>query len=85
MQDDRFFSDYAQATLIVRGTVKSVTRQGSDTVLELTSGVPTRVLCDLGADASGLTGGDTVKVIARSSDAERGSGTVVLKKCNVAP
>ncbi len=83
MQQDEFYSDYRGAVLLVQGTVAGVSRQGGDSILELTTSEPTKVLCDLGNRASPATAGDAVTVQARAADARREPSAVVLTGCTV--
>jgi hypothetical protein len=83
MQEDHFFSDYDQDTLLVRGTVGSVTRQNNDLLVELDTSIETYVLCDLGTASPKLQAGDTITVTARGADAQRASSAVLLMNCHI--
>src|SRR5437879_10746848 len=49
MQEDRFFSDYGQNTLLVRGVLASLYWQNNVHVAALSTSIQTTVLCDLGS------------------------------------
>lgn len=82
MQEDHFFSDYRNATLVVSGTVASVTSENGDAIIELATSIPTKVRCDLGAGPVAVRVGEPVKVT--SSDGERVPDAVLLRDCAVA-
>ena len=84
MQEDRFFADYGSAMLVVRGTVTSVNHQ-ENTVVELGTNVPTKVSCDVGNRSYPVYVGETVRVTARASDAQRAQSMVTLERCSVQP
>ncbi len=85
MQEDHFFSDYGQTTLLVQGTVSSVNTQDNDVIVALETSVPTKVLCDLGDHPTTVQVGDsiTVKSDYPQRDASRQSFAVMLKNCSI--
>jgi hypothetical protein len=83
MQEDRFFSDYGQATLLVQGSVSSVSQQNGREIVDLRTGEPTKVLCDLAGPSAQVRDGETITVRVQGSDAQRDQGAVVLANCVV--
>jgi hypothetical protein len=83
MQEDHFYSDYRGDTLLVQGTVSHVYQQNSDTVAELRTSAPTKVLCNLGSHSSPVHVGDTLIVSASAADAQRQESAVMLVNCSV--
>ncbi len=83
MQEDRFYSDYVHKTLVVQGTVSAVRQQGNDLLIELTTSIPTRVLCDVGNHGTAASPGDRITVQASSDEAQRGAESVLLQSCSV--
>lgn len=83
MAEDRFFSDYGHSTLLVDGTVLSVTRQDDDLIIELGTSAPNRVLCDIGNQVTSVSPGDTITVQAPSNDARRQGSAVLLRSCSM--
>ena len=81
MQDDRFFADYGNTTLVVQGIVSSVTQQNGDVIIRLKTSGPMKVLCHLGNHLPKLTVGDTITV--QSADPQRNGSAVGLWNCSV--
>jgi hypothetical protein len=83
MQEDRFFADYGQQTLLVRGTVASVSNEKNHHIVELRTGSPIRVLCDLGQAPLPEQPGDAITVRAPASEAVRRpqASAVMLTVC----
>jgi hypothetical protein len=83
MQDNVYYPTYGQATLLVEGQVNEVSLQGGNRVIELVTDIPTRVLCDIGSQSTGVKSGDFVTV--RSEIVLRQGALVWLKPCSVVP
>jgi len=83
MQEDRFFTDYGQALLVVRGTVKSVDEQGNDQLIELGTNLTTSVLCVVGSRSVHVRVGESLSVTARAQDAQRQRSAVMLQGCRI--
>lgn len=85
MGQDRFFADYGQTTLLIRGTVLSLDRHDHDTAIELGTGLPAGVICDLGNRRASARDGDaiTVESLDPGRDAVRDSSGVMIRKCRV--
>jgi hypothetical protein len=83
MQQDRFFAEYGQATLLVQGTVASVSQQNGREIVDLRVGEPTKVLCDLASPSVQVRDGATITVRVQGGDARREQGAVVLANCVV--
>ena len=52
MKDDRFYADYGPSTLLVAGTVSSLSMRGGDVIAEFATDSSFQTLCDLGAQPS---------------------------------
>jgi hypothetical protein len=85
MEEDRFFADYGQTTLLVQGTVFSVKRQETDLIIGLDTAVPTKVMCDLGSYPGIVHVGATVTVKSAypQRDASRQASAVMLRNCTI--
>ncbi len=83
MRDDHFYSDYNEATLVIRGTVRSLDNHGGDVVLEFSASSAYRALCDLGHVPSTPRVGETVTVVAEGAAAERQTAAVILTGCTI--
>ena len=79
MQEDRFFSDYRNAKLLVSGTVADVTSEDGETIIELATSIPTKVRCDLGPSTVAVQVGAPITVT--SSDGERIPDAILLRGC----
>jgi hypothetical protein len=83
MQEDRFFSDYGQNTLLVRGVLASLYWQNNVHVAALSTSIQTTVLCDLGSATTSVRPGNTITITAPAADAQRASFAVMLRNCKV--
>ncbi|MDX6416422.1 MAG: hypothetical protein QOG28_1042 [Trebonia sp.] len=83
MHDDTFYSDFKDATLVMRGTVAPLDRRAGDVVVEFSTRSPYRSLCDLGSQLSTPHVGDTITVLAEGATAERRPSAVVLTGCTL--
>ena len=83
MEQDEFFSSYREVTLVVRGTVSSVSNNGGALVVGLKTDGSFGVSCDLGNDSQRPVTGDTITVIAEGAKAEREASAVLLHDCVV--
>jgi len=82
MQEDRFYSDYRNTTLIVQGSVASVNKAHNSAIVSFSTGIPTIVLCDLGSGAApDIKAGAQLTVTAPAATAERQPSAVMLRKC----
>jgi hypothetical protein len=84
MAEDRFFSDYGQAILVISGQVGDVTASGNNnTRIALMTSTAAVVICEtFGAPA--VQTGDTIQVRVRATDALRDDAGVLLRSCEVA-
>ena len=87
MQQDAFFANYGQSSLLIQGTVVSIDRRGNDLIVVLDSTVPTKVACDLGNRSSAVRVGETITVLSANpgGDASRDAGMVLLRNCRIPP
>ncbi len=81
MQEDHFFSDYEGDILQVQGTVANVAAEAGGTVVELQTGIPTKVRCHVDGSISTLQPGAAITV--ESSQGQRENGAVGLLHCRV--
>lgn len=81
MKDDNFFSNYNENTLLVKGTVSTINRQGNDWIIGLRTSSSYKSLCDLGNTPTRLQKGDNLTVLAEAATAERQTNAVLLKNC----
>lgn len=84
MRDDRFYSDFGQSTLLVEGTVSSLSRRGSDVIAEFKTDSSFQALCDLGSGSSSRPQvGKRITLIAEGARADRQPSAVFLRDCVV--
>jgi hypothetical protein len=81
MQLDEFYSTYGETTLIVQGTVASVSRQNSETLIQFKTNSSYGAFCNT-FDTS-FTGnvGDSITILAEGSGAKREPNAVLLTNC----
>ena len=86
MQDDQFFTDFGDTTLLIQGTVAAVEQQGSHTRLKLATSLPINVVCDISPESPGVHVGEliTVKSANPPRDASRDASSVLLNNCSLA-
>jgi hypothetical protein len=83
MKDDRFFADYRERTLLVTGTVVSVTGDAGGEIVRFGTTSRFAALCDLRDSAPQAHRGRQLTVIAEGATAERQSAAVVLRNCRL--
>ncbi len=85
MQEDRFFADYGNNTLLIEGKALSVNRQENDLIVTLDTSVEIKVLCDIGNHSSSVQVGDTVTIKSDlpRRDASRQTSAVLFKNCTI--
>ena len=83
MKEDRFFADYRERTLLVTGTVASVTRDVGGEVVRFGTTSQFAALCDLRDSAPQAHRGRQLTVIAEGATAERQSAAVMLRNCRL--
>ncbi len=75
MQQDNFYGEYIRTMLLITGSVKAVTKQNQDTIVQFSvTYSPTvlgKVLCDLGNTKTQVKVGDTIRVLTVAYDAKR--------------
>jgi hypothetical protein len=81
MKDDHFWQTYRENTLLVKGTVSSVSNPNGDVVIGLKTESSYKSFCDLGVSDHVFETGDQVTVMAESGPAERQPSAVLLKGC----
>jgi len=81
MKNDEFFTDYKENTLIVRGTVSSLNKQGRSTIVGLKTGSSYELLCNLNNGSSNFKAGDNITIEAIGGNAVRQSSAVLLQNC----
>jgi hypothetical protein len=81
MQNDEFYSDYRESTLLVRGTVASIKANGSGaTIAFKTSGTFT-TSCQLSQYPTTVHAGDAVTAVTEGATAQRLTSGVSLSDC----
>jgi len=83
MQNDHFYSDYNEATLVVRGVVASIAGDGPGAVLQFQTQGVYQTRCQLDHYPSTVHPGDTITVVAEGATAERLPTGVLLKGCSL--
>lgn len=86
MQSDNFYGDYTKAMLLVNGTVKAVTQQNAETIVQFeVTNSPSAlgtVSCDVGMNQVGVKAGDTVRFLTVAYNAERQhTADVFMPRC----
>lgn len=85
MEQDQFFSQYGESTLLIQGTILLVNQQDNHFMVELDTTVPTKVWCDLGNHSSVVEAGDriTIQSAFPQRDALRQASALVLRNCSI--
>ncbi|HEV2591973.1 MAG TPA: hypothetical protein VGU02_08770 [Gaiellaceae bacterium] len=83
MQDDRFFADYHERTLVVTGTVASFAREPRGVTVRFRTPPGFAAFCDLEGAALRLRRNQELTVIAEGATAERQSSAVMLRNCRL--
>jgi hypothetical protein len=83
MKDDRFFADYRERTLLVTGTVASLTGDVGGEIVRFRTASRFAALCDLRDKAPQADRGQQLTVIAEGATAERQSAAVMLRNCRL--
>jgi hypothetical protein len=81
MQNDEFYSDYIQNTLLVRGSVASMSGDRSGGVLEFQTQGGFKTRCQLDQYPATIHVGDTISVVTQGATAERLTSAVLLRGC----
>jgi hypothetical protein len=86
MQDDQFFTDFGDSTLLVEGTLAAIEQLGGHTRLRLATSQAFDVVCDSGQQTPAVQVGQliTVKSANPRRDASRDAGSVLLANCSLA-
>jgi len=81
MQQDHFYSDFGHKTLIVKGKVASVTKNGGSNRVTLETTSSYHAYCDLSKESKVPPTGSKVKLLAEGGAALRQSNAVLLVGC----
>jgi hypothetical protein len=81
MQGDHFYSDYRENTLVVVGSVASVSGSGDTFTLEFATSGAFKALCEFQAGRPPVSVGDTITVVSAAYSAERRPSAVELTGC----
>jgi hypothetical protein len=86
MQDDQFFTDFGDTTLLVEGTLAAIEQQGGHTRLRLATGQAFDVVCDSGQQTPAIEVGQLITVRSANPrrDASRDASSVLLANCSLA-
>jgi len=80
MKNDEFYADYKDNTLIIHGTVSSVSQQSGDVIVGLKTNSTYQTLCKLNS-APNIKPGAAITVAAIGGNAVRQSSAVLLQNC----
>ena len=92
MQEDAFYAKYGQSTLLIDGTINSISQQDNHPLVEFKTVETIKVFCELDSQAAALQAGNaiTVQVANPQQNASRGISpddptlpAVMLKHCQV--
>ncbi len=84
MESDDFYGSYREKTIVVSGTVASVSTQNNDTRIELQTNSIAKAYCDIGTSSTSVKTGDAIRVLAEGFTAQRiNSVDVLLTGCSV--
>ena len=81
MQNDAFYSDYRNATLVVTGTVVSARTTSDGTVIQLATTTAYQTYCQSSRSLSSLKDGETVTAVTEGYSAVRLPSGVSLSDC----
>lgn len=81
MQGDHFYSDYRENTLMVSGTVSSISKNSNDSLVTFETGSPFKTRCDFGSTAAAVHRGETITILSEGGSAQRQASAVLLKGC----
>ena len=85
MEQDAFYSNYRRSTLLVEGTIESVTVRADATIVRLATTSSSTVVCNLGQAPATPRADETVTVVAEGAAAQRQpAGDVLLRGCAIA-
>ena len=83
MKDDDFYANYRENTLLISGTVASVSKQHNDLVIGFKTSSSYRALCDFGSSSTTVHVGDTLTALTEGGVAERQPAAVLLAHCQL--
>jgi hypothetical protein len=83
MQNDRFYADYNERTLVVQGVVASLTGDATGAVLQFQTQGAFTTRCRFDQYPATVHQGDTIRVVAEGATAERLPSAVLLTGCSV--
>ena len=92
MQEDAFYAKYGQSTLLIDGTINSISQQDNHPLVEFKTVETIKVFCELDSQAAALQAGTaiTVQVANPQQNTSRGISpddptlpAVMLKHCQV--
>lgn len=83
MQQDHFYSTYSQSTLLVTGTIESVSKQGNHLVATFKTSASFKAQCDLGGNDQNLPTNREITLITEGGTALRLSNAILLTNCTL--
>lgn len=83
MQNDHFYSDYNEDTLVVHGLVASMAGDGSGAVLQFQAQSAFTTRCQFDQYPATVHPGDTLSVVTEGATAERLTSAVLLRGCSL--
>ncbi|HEY6537525.1 MAG TPA: hypothetical protein VI138_00615 [Candidatus Dormibacteraeota bacterium] len=81
MHGDDFYSNYREDTLLIRGSIASVSGDGSHLTLEFSTSGTFKALCRLQRNVPGIHVGQRIIVVSEADTAEREPSAIVLPGC----
>jgi hypothetical protein len=83
MKNDHFYSSYRENTLMITGTVLSVTKNNNDLLVGFKTDSAYGAFCDFGNAPLATRAGNVITAFAESGAARRQPSAVLLKNCIV--
>jgi hypothetical protein len=81
MKADNFYTNYRESSLLVQGTVSSVSNSHNDLVVSFNTSSTFQARCDFGSSAAIFHQGQTITILSEGGAAERQPSAVLLTNC----
>jgi len=81
MKGDHFYSDYRENSLLVSGTVSTISKNNGDVTVGFDTTSSFRVLCDFDNTTASFHSGDNITALSEGGSAQRQPSAVLLKNC----
>jgi hypothetical protein len=83
MQGDHFYTDYRENTLLISGTVSSISTNNNDSVVTFKTSSAFKTVCDFKNLRSAIHPGETITALSEGGSAERQTSAVLLQDCTL--